>query len=72
LVWFKLGLTGSSRFGSWDAAGAKPMCMVLGSAIGGMPVSSVGLFVTGGMPMSFIGFGYRWDACERWSIWLQV
>jgi hypothetical protein len=27
------------------------MCMVLGLAIGGMPVSS-------------IGFGYSWDACE--------
>jgi hypothetical protein len=31
------------------------VCMVLGLAIGGMP-------------MSFVGFGYRWDACERWSV----
>jgi hypothetical protein len=36
-----------------------------------MPVSSVGL-ATGGMPMSFVGFGYRWDACEHWPVWLQV
>jgi hypothetical protein len=43
------------------------VCMVLGLAIGGMPMSSVGL-ATGGMPVSSDGFGYRWDACERWSI----
>jgi hypothetical protein len=47
----------------------KPMCMVLGLAIGGMLVSSVGL-ATCGMPVSFAGFGYRWDACEHWSVWL--
>jgi hypothetical protein len=45
--------------------------MVLGLATGGMPVSSVGL-ATGGMPLSSIGFGYRWDAYERWSVWLRV
>jgi hypothetical protein len=39
------------------------MCMVLGLATGGMPMSSVGL-VTGGMPVSSVGFGYRWDACQ--------
>jgi hypothetical protein len=66
-----LGLSGSSWFGSWYAAGAKPVCMVFGLAIGGMPVRSVGL-ATGEMPMSSIGFGYRWDACEHWSVWLQV
>jgi hypothetical protein len=33
----------SSWFGSWYAAGAKPVCMIF-------------------------GFGYKWDACERWSI----
>jgi hypothetical protein len=43
----------------------------IGLAIGGMHVSSVGL-ATGGIPMSFVGFGYRWDACECWSVWLQV
>jgi hypothetical protein len=37
----------------------KFMCMVLGLATGGMHVSS-------------IGFDYRWDACEFWSVWLQV
>jgi hypothetical protein len=47
------------------------MCIVLGLAIGGMPVSSVGL-ATGGIPVSSIGFGYRWDAYEGWSVWLQV
>jgi hypothetical protein len=39
------------------------MCMVLGLATGGMPMSSVGL-VTGGMPVNSVGFGYRWDACQ--------
>jgi hypothetical protein len=58
-----LGLPGSSWFGSWYAAGMKPVCMVLGLAIGGMHVSSVGL-ATGLMPVSSVGFGYRWDACE--------
>jgi hypothetical protein len=47
------------------------MCMVLGVATGGMPVSSVGLTI-GGMPMNSVGFGYRWDTCECWSVWLQV
>jgi hypothetical protein len=32
--------------------------MVLGLAIGGMPVRFVGL-ATGGMPVSSVGFGYR-------------
>jgi hypothetical protein len=65
-----LGLSGSSWFGSWYAAGAKPVCMVFGLAIGGMPVSSVGLatgemlvssigLATGGMHVSSVGFGYR-------------
>jgi hypothetical protein len=83
LGWFWFGLPGSSQFGLWYVAGAKPVCMVLGLATGGMLVSSVGL-ATGGMPMSSVGlatcgmhvssvgFGYRWDACECWSIWLQV
>jgi hypothetical protein len=47
------------------------VCMVIGLAIGGMPVSSAGL-ATGGMSVSSVGFGYRWDACERWLVWLQV
>jgi hypothetical protein len=64
-----LGLTGSSQFGLWYAAGAKTVCMILGLATGGMLVSSVGL-ATSGMPVSSVGFGYRWDACERWSVWL--
>jgi hypothetical protein len=54
----------------WYVASAKPVCMVLGLAIGGMLVNSVGL-ATGGMPVSFVGlatggmpvssisFGYR-------------
>jgi hypothetical protein len=45
--------------------------MVLDLAIGEMHVSFVGL-TTGGMPVSSVGFGYRWDACECWSVWLQV
>jgi hypothetical protein len=47
------------------------VCIVLGLSTGGMPVSSVGLAI-GEMPVSSVGFGYRWDACECWSIWLQV
>jgi hypothetical protein len=47
------------------------VCIVFGLAIGEMPVSSVGL-ATSGMPMSTVGFGYRWDACEHWSVWQQV
>jgi hypothetical protein len=35
------------------------VCMVIGLAIGGMPVSSV-------------GFGNRWDAYEHWLVWLQM
>jgi hypothetical protein len=31
LGWFWLGLLWSSWFGSWYTAGAKPVCMVLGS-----------------------------------------
>jgi hypothetical protein len=37
----------------------------------GMLGSSIGLAI-GGMPVSSVGFGYRWDACERWLVWLQV
>jgi hypothetical protein len=31
----------SSYFGSWYPAGVNPMCMVLGLATGGMPMSMV-------------------------------
>jgi hypothetical protein len=41
----------------------KPISIVLGLAIGGMPMSSVGL-ATGGMPVSVGQFGYRCDSCE--------
>jgi hypothetical protein len=47
------------------------VCMVLGLATGGMPMSSIGL-ATIGMLVSSVGFVYMWDACERWSVWLQV
>jgi hypothetical protein len=66
-----LDLSGSSWFSSWYVVGAKHVCMVIGLAIGGMPVSSAGL-ATGGMSVSSVGFGYRWDVCERWLVWLQV
>jgi hypothetical protein len=42
LGWFRLDLSWSS----WYASGVKLVCMVLGLAIGGMPVS-------------FVDFGYR-------------
>jgi hypothetical protein len=71
LGWFWLGLPGSSWFGLQYAAGAKLVCMVLGLATGGMPMSSIGL-ATIGMLVSSVGFVYMWDACERWSVWLQV
>jgi hypothetical protein len=61
---------GSCQFGLWYAAGGMPVSSI-GLSTGGMPVSSVGL-ATGGMPVSSVGFGYRWNACERWSVWLQV
>jgi hypothetical protein len=41
----------SSRFGLWYPTGAKFVCMVLGLAIGGMPVSMV-------------WFCYKCDSCE--------
>jgi hypothetical protein len=66
-----LRLYESSWFGSWYAAGVKPVCMVLGLTTGGMHVSSIGL-ATAGMSVSSVGFSYTWDVCERWSIWLQV
>jgi hypothetical protein len=69
LGWFWLGLSGSKLFGSWYAAGVKPVCVVLGLATGGMPVSSVGL-ATSAMHVSSVSFGYRWVACDRWSVWL--
>jgi hypothetical protein len=50
-----LGLPGSSWFGSWYAAGAKPVCMVLGLA-------------TGLRPVSFGHFGYRGETCELCSV----
>jgi hypothetical protein len=59
------------------------VCMFLGLATGGMPVSYIDL-ATGGVPVSSVGlaigvisvisvgFGYRWDACKHWSVCLQV
>jgi hypothetical protein len=44
------------------AAGAKPVGIVLGLAIGGMPMRSIGL-ATGGMPVSIGQFSYRCDSC---------
>jgi hypothetical protein len=49
------GLSGSSWFGSWYAPGAKPVCMVLGLAIGVRP-------------MGFGHFGYRGETCELCSV----
>jgi hypothetical protein len=39
--WFELGLLWSSWLGSWSAAGAKLVCMVLGLATRVRPVSFV-------------------------------
>jgi hypothetical protein len=47
----------------WYVVGAKPVSIVLGLAIGGMPKSSVGL-VTCGMLVSVGQFGYMCDSCE--------
>jgi hypothetical protein len=43
----------SRWFGYWYATGVKPVGIVLGLAIGGIPISSV-------------GFGYRLSVCEHW------
>jgi hypothetical protein len=56
-----VGLSWSIWFGSWYAAGAKPVCMVLGLAIGGMPMCCIGL-ATGGISVSVGQFGYRCDS----------
>jgi hypothetical protein len=50
LGWFLLGLSWSSWFGSWYAAGVKPVCMVLGLA-------------TGVRRVCFERFGYRGKTC---------
>jgi hypothetical protein len=47
----------------WYAAGAKPISIVLGLAISGMPMRSVSSTI-GGMPVSVGQFGYRCDSCE--------
>jgi hypothetical protein len=52
---YRLGRSGSSWFGSWDAAGAKPVCMVLGLA-------------TGVRPVSFGHLGYKGETCELYSV----
>jgi hypothetical protein len=48
------GVTGSSRFGSWYAARAKPVCMVI--------------LAIGVRPVSFGHFGYRGETCELYSV----
>jgi hypothetical protein len=48
------GVTGSSRFGLWYAAGAKPVCMVV--------------LATGVISVSFGHFGYRGETCELCSV----
>jgi hypothetical protein len=47
LGWFWLGLLWSSWLGSLYAAGAKPVCMILGLAIGVRPVSFVRFWLQG-------------------------
>jgi hypothetical protein len=44
-----------------------PISIVLGLAIGGMRMSSVGL-VTGGMPVSIDQFGYMCDSYELMTL----
>jgi hypothetical protein len=48
-------VTRSRWFGSWNAAGGKPVSIVLDLDIGGMHVS-------------FGQFGYRCDSCELMSL----
>jgi hypothetical protein len=55
LGWLRLGLSWSSWFGSWYAASAKPVCMVLGLS------TQVRL-------VSFGRFGYRGETCELCSV----
>jgi hypothetical protein len=50
-----MGLSWSSWFGSWYAAGAKSVCMVL-------------CLATGVRPMIFGHFGYGGETCELYLI----
>jgi hypothetical protein len=68
LVWFKLSLLLSSWFGSWYAAGAKPMCMVLDSGYRGETYELCSVLATGVTPVSFGHFGYRGETCELYSV----
>jgi hypothetical protein len=53
----------SSCFDLWYATDVSHVSTILGLAIGGMPMSSIGL-VTGEMSVSVGQFGYRFDSCE--------
>jgi hypothetical protein len=67
LGWFGLGLSWST----WYAAGAKPVCMVLGLATGG-DACELYWFGYRWDACELCWFSYRWDACELYWFWLQV
>jgi hypothetical protein len=56
LGWFWLGLLWSSWFGSWYAAGAKPVCMVLGSGYRGETCELCSVLATRVRPVSSVRF----------------
>jgi hypothetical protein len=51
-----LGLLWSSWFGSWYAAGAKPVCMVLGSGYRGATCELCSVLATRVRPVSSVRF----------------
>jgi hypothetical protein len=63
-----LSLTGSSWFGSWYAAGVKPVFMVLGSGYRGESCGLYSVLATGVRPVRFGCFGYRHETCELCSV----
>jgi hypothetical protein len=68
LGWFWLGLLWSSWFGSWYAAGAKLVCMVLCSGYRGETYELYSVLATRVRPVSFGHFGYRGETCELYSV----
>jgi hypothetical protein len=68
LGWFYLGLPGSSWFGSWYVAGAKPVCMVPGSGYRDETCELCSVLATGVRHVSFGHFGYRGETCELYSV----
>jgi hypothetical protein len=66
--WFWLGLTGSSWFGSWYAAGAKPVCMVLGYGYRGETCELYLVLAIGVRLVSSVRFWLQGETYELFSV----